>query len=128
MIMKRFLVSVALALSLVAPVFVAQDASAALFSGSTDQACQGVGLGGNGCKGGTTKINSTIRNIVDILSLVVGIIAVIMIIVSGIKYVTSQGEASGTKAAKDTLVYAIVGLIVVALAQFLVKFVLEQIL
>jgi hypothetical protein len=41
-----------------------------------------------------------------------GIIAVIMIILGGIRYTTSNGDQAGVKAAKDTILYAIVGLVV----------------
>jgi hypothetical protein len=49
-----------------------------------------------------------------------------MVIISGFKYVTSGGDPQKVSGAKSTLIYAIVGLIVVALAQILVHFVLQQ--
>jgi hypothetical protein len=58
--------------------------------------------------------------------MVVGVIAVIMIIIGGLKYVTSGGDSSAVGSAKNTIIYALVGLVVVALAQALVKFVLAK--
>ena len=63
--------------------------------------------------------------VVNIFSIIVGIIAVIMIIYGGFKYITSGGDSGNVSGAKNTLIYAIVGLIIVALAQFIVRFVLN---
>lgn len=76
--------------------------------------------------GTTTSINTLLANIVTIFSAVVGVIAVIMIIVGGLRYITSGGDSSKVSAAKTTILYAIIGLVVVALAQIIVHFVLNQ--
>jgi len=52
--------------------------------------------------------------------------AVIMIIVGGFRYITSGGDSTRVGGAKNTLIYAIVGLIIVALAQAIVHFVLNN--
>lgn len=72
------------------------------------------------------SLNSLIKNIVDIFSVVVGVISVIMIIVGGFKYITSGGESNNVTSAKNTIMYAIIGLVIVALAQFIVRFVLDR--
>lgn len=92
-----------------------------------DDVCDGIALTGTTC-GSTSgpSVDSTITLVVNILSLIVGVVAVIMIIIGGLKYVTSQGEGSNTANAKNTILYAIVGLIIVALAQIIVKFVLNR--
>jgi cytochrome bd-type quinol oxidase subunit 2 len=74
----------------------------------------------------STKIDSTIANIVNIISLVVGVAAVIMIIVGGFRFITSGGNQESVKSAKNTILYAAIGLIVVALAQIVVRFVINQ--
>lgn len=66
--------------------------------------------------------------IANILIFLTGAISVIVIIYSGIRYVTSTGDAARVKAAKDTLVYAIVGLIVAIMAYAIVHFVTTQLL
>jgi len=107
-------------------------AGPAYATASKTDVCSGVGLtaDGRGCKdvtsGGPTA-HSVVKTIVNILSIIAGIIAVIFIIIGGIKYITSSGEANNIKAAKDTIMYAIVGLIVVALAQVIVRFVLNKV-
>lgn len=72
----------------------------------------------------TNRVNSLVTTIINIFSWVIGVVAVIMIIYAGFKYIISGGESGGVKAAKDTILYAIIGLVVVLLAQTIVKFVL----
>jgi hypothetical protein len=49
-----------------------------------------------------------------------------MIIYGGFRYITSGGESGSISSAKNTILYAIIGLIIVALAQFIVKFILAK--
>lgn len=74
-----------------------------------------------------TTVNNLLTNVINIFSLIVGVVAVIMIIIGGLKYITSGGEASNITGAKNTILYAVIGLVVVALAQFIVKFVLAKV-
>jgi hypothetical protein len=69
---------------------------------------------------------NTISAIVDILSWVVGIVSIIMVLVAGLKYMTSGGDANKAGSAKSTLIYAMIGLAIAALAQALVHFVLSS--
>ncbi len=73
------------------------------------------------------KVNSIITTVVNVLSLIVGVVAVIMIIVGGLKYITSSGDSGNVTAAKNTIMYAIIGLVIVALAQIIVRFVLAKV-
>ena len=68
-------------------------------------------------------LSELIKSGVSIVSLLVGAVSVIMIIVGGFKYVTSNGDANQTKSAKDTVTYALIGLLLVGFAQTLVRFV-----
>lgn len=80
------------------------------------------------CQGtaASDSVSHLITVIINIISAIVGIIAVIMIIVAGLRYVTSGGKEEGVKNAKNTILYAIIGLVVVALAQLIVHFVLNK--
>jgi hypothetical protein len=73
------------------------------------------------------QVNDLIRTVINLLSSVVGIIAVIMVMVGGFKYITSGGNDSNVSGAKNTILYAIIGIVVVAFAQYLVKYVLAQV-
>lgn len=57
----------------------------------------------------------------------VGLVAVIFIIVGGIRYALSGGDAAGVKQAKDTITYAIVGLVLVILAYTITQFVVKSV-
>lgn len=74
----------------------------------------------------TNNLQSIIKLIVNIMLFLIGAISVIMIIVGGIKYTTSNGNAEMVKSAKNTITYAIVGLIVAIFAYAIVNFVIEQ--
>jgi hypothetical protein len=74
----------------------------------------------------TTSLNGTIRNLIKVLSIAVGIVAVVMIMIGGFRYVTSGGKQESVASAKNTIMYAIIGLVIVALAQIVVQFVLKK--
>lgn len=76
---------------------------------------------------GATNLNNVITDIVNIFSVIVGIVSVIMIIYGGFRYVTSGGDSGNVSSAKNTIIYAVIGLVVVALAQFIVQFVLDKV-
>jgi cytochrome bd-type quinol oxidase subunit 2 len=74
-----------------------------------------------------TEVNELATTIIDIFSLVVGIVSVIVIIVAGFRYIISGGEATNIQGARNTILYAVVGLVIVIFAQTIVKFVVNQI-
>lgn len=88
-----------------------------------DQICKGINNGGSCNTTGTNDLNKYIKNIVNILLFIIGAVAVIMIIIGGLRYVLSGGDSSSTKSAKDTVLYAVVGLIVAVSAYAIVNFV-----
>lgn len=61
------------------------------------------------------------------LSLAIGVVAILVIIIGGIKMTTSNGDANKVKSARDQVLYAVVGLIVAGLAQAIVWLVLRKI-
>jgi cytochrome bd-type quinol oxidase subunit 2 len=95
-------------------------------------ACSGANIdltGGqaNGCGDtATNTVSSLLKKVIDIFSLIVGAVSVIMIIIGGFRYIISGGESSNVSGAKNTIIFAIVGLVIVVLAQILVQFVLAK--
>lgn len=79
--------------------------------------------GESNAESGLKKLASTI---VKYFSIIVGAISIIMIIYGGFRYITSGGDSGKVGSAKNTLIYAIVGLIIVALAQLIVRVVVTQ--
>ncbi len=116
---KQIIVSVALVLGVVglaAPVSVgAVDVFEQCNSNSDSAVCKGKG----------DEVGNIITPVVNTLLFILGAISVIMIIVAGVRYTTSGGDASSVTAAKNTLMYAIIGLIVAILAYAIVNFVLK---
>jgi hypothetical protein len=66
---------------------------------------------------------SVFQNAMNIVVGVIAAISVLMIIIGGIRYTLSGGDPAGTRSAKDTILYAIVGLIVSMLAFVIVNFI-----
>jgi type IV secretory pathway VirB2 component (pilin) len=73
------------------------------------------------------RISNTFQSIVNILLAIAGIIAIIVIITSGIKFASSRGDSSATTKARQTLTFAVVGLVITLLAFAIVNFVIGQI-
>ncbi len=85
---------------------------------------EGIGQTGNNCD--DTAVTDSIQAIIKIISYIAGIVAVIMIIVSGFRFMTSGGDSGKVASARNALIYALVGIAVVVLAQFLVHFVFTE--
>jgi hypothetical protein len=118
-----------MSLGLAVPAF-AQDAQEqinnGLCAGSNFQFSTNPGECSVASTDATTKINDIVHTIVNLLSALVGIVAVIMIIIGGFRYITSGGNDASVTSAKNTILYAIIGLVVVALAQLIVRFTLSK--
>ena len=67
-----------------------------------------------------------VRRIINIFSIVVGSVSVIMIIIGGFRYIISGGDSAGVSAAKNTILYAIVGLVIVLFSQIIIRFVISN--
>jgi len=76
--------------------------------------------------GADSAINNFITTIINTLSWIVGIIAVVMVMVGGFKFVTSGGDTEKVVSARSTIIYALVGLVIVAMAQVIVHFVIGR--
>lgn len=137
--MKKILsltVAFAFAFGLVA---LAPSASNAAGNTFNDGVCNGVnvvlqgqsakdGSGVAGCDNGDAdgSLAALVNKVIDLFSIVVGAVSVLMIIYGGFKYITSGGSDDGTKAAKNTILYALVGLVIVLISQTIVKFVFTK--
>jgi hypothetical protein len=116
--LKLVIISIVAVLGLVTvmtPVYVGASPASQIQSGSN-------AAGG----GGATSLGSTIKTIVNILLYLLGAIAVVMIVIGGIKYTTSNGDSSSITSAKNTILYSVIGLVVAILAYSIVNFVVAQ--
>lgn len=107
--------------SLLSPLVLAQATNAAVDPKKSAE--DGFNAAGGG---GGLNLGQGIEVIVNLLMFVLGAIAVIVIVIGGIRYATSNGDSGQIKSAKDTILYAVVGLVVALLAYAIVRFVLNQ--
>ena len=76
----------------------------------------------------TNNLVSNITNILNGIVAVLGLVCVVVVIIGGVGYMTSSGDAGKKKKAKDTILYGLIGLIVCVLAFALVNFVIINII
>lgn len=94
-----------------------------VFATAAEKAKEGlVSVDPDGGEGAT--LEQQISMILNAVYFVIGIVAVIMIILGGVSYATSQGDATKLKKAKDTILYGIIGLVIALMAFAITQFVL----
>ncbi len=126
--MKKLLLSVFATVMMVVGLTGVASVSPAYADGAMDQSSlkpgdEVSGASGNMNKGLVDVLNSVITVIVGAL----GFVAVAMVVVGGVTYATSQGDATKTKKAMNTILYGIVGVIVAMLAYAIVNFILGNV-
>lgn len=91
---------------------------------------QSVGINSAECAKGTGQSDSltgesgVFVTVTNILLFIIGAIAVIMLVIGGIRYTISNGDSNAVTAAKNTIMYAIIGIVVAILAYAAVNFVI----
>lgn len=85
-------------------------------------------IGESGLSTSTTNLKTMIMKVIGIVLGFLGIIAVIIVIVGGFKWMTSGGAEDKTKAARDLIVSGMIGLVIVLIAYTIVHFVSEALL
>ncbi len=98
------------------PVYAACDSAAS---------CINTGVNSVDNPSSAKSTGDIIRTVVNILLFALGAAAVVMIVIGGIKYVTSQGDSNGVSSAKNTILYAVIGLIVAISAYAIVNWVIK---
>ncbi len=82
-----------------------------------------IGLGG-----APQKVDSaTIGNLLGVVYFIAGIVAVLIIILGGVRYATANSDSGQIKSAKDMITYAVVGLVVIIMASAITQFVITNI-
>jgi hypothetical protein len=122
---KSLFAGVALAILMVAISLVVVNTASAQFN-------MGMADGANAARGVDQVADlfgaqGTFRTITNVMLFLVGAISVIMLIIGGLRYVVSGGDSSAVSGAKNTILYAIVGIVVSILAYAAVSFVISSI-
>lgn len=114
-------------------IFTINLSTVAYAADAKEQVCQGIkqvigdkpGASDDGCND-EAGVNNLVSTIISVLSWIMGVVAVIMIIIGSFKYITSGGDSGKVASAKNTIIYALVGLAIATLSQVLVRFVLSN--
>ena len=72
--------------------------------------------------------SNTVINIINAVLGVIGLVAVVFVVYGGFLYLTSAGDSAKVKKGKETLMYALIGLVIVGLAYAIVNFVINNII
>lgn len=99
--------------------------AASTIQDSVQDACSLENASGvvGGCESGGATLDTVLTNLVNVALTVIGIVAVVVIVMGGQRYITSGGDPAKAKAAKDMIMYAVIGLVVAVLAWAIVGFV-----
>ena len=117
-----------ISLLLVQPVASAQD-------NVLNPLCDRAGGSSSVCRENNATRNESSNNnrllgvagtVLEIFSYVLGVTAVIVLIIGSVKFVTSAGDSAKVSSARNTVIYALVGVVVALLAQAIVLFVLDR--
>lgn len=125
--MKRGLLVLALLLATLVPA--AHAAAYDPFGAFKGTDCSGDAKSSALCstngKDNVTGTTGILRKVTALIALLAGVAAVILIIISGIEFVTSGGDSNKVATARSALIGAIVGVVIVAFAQAMLEFVLK---
>ena len=111
------------AVAVVPVVGVAIGLNSATAGAQVDEINKGIDAIGGSSSTATLQVNDIVLAVVNWLLFAVGVVSVVMLIVGGIKYATSAGDSNKVTSAKNTIMYAIIGLAVAVLAFAIVGFV-----
>lgn len=127
--MKQKILLMLTLLTLSTPLAAAPTASAInIFKPCTGTAASGSGVCPDATKAPSgNPIINTLKVVIDILSFVIGVAAVIILIVSGLRFVTNGGDPKGVAEARGGVINALIGIVIALLAQAIVAFVLDRI-
>ena len=123
--MKRIIVACFFGFLLLAGgIFTSPPSQAAIDSGAKTEFKQSIEEVGGPSE---NNLASKIKGVINLLLFLGGTIAVIVIVIAGIRFTTADGDPSKADKARNTVVYAVIGLVVAVTAYALVNFVLENI-
>lgn len=91
------------------------------------QFAQGVKISPTEINAPTVAANDqALQQVLGVVYFIAGIVCVIVIIIAGVRYTTSQGESSNVQKAKNTILFAVVGLVVILVAAAVTQFIFDR--
>ena len=129
--MKRILASLLVAVTLL-PIASLSPALAYAADDSTPVGaiCGGVGLttADGTCGDNGAQFSKVLTAIINLLIVIVGIVSVIMLVIAGFNFITSGGDSGKVATARSSVIYALIGLVIVALSELIVHFALGTVI
>jgi hypothetical protein len=124
-LMLAIVFSVAIVTVLVPATAQAKDpfADACATGGGDSTVCHSKGTTNNPLTGS----GGALTRVADVLAFVGGIMVVIIMVIGGFKFVTSDGDSSKAASARSTIIYGLIGLVVIVLARTIVSFAISKI-
>ncbi len=133
----KLILSAVLVLTPVASLGVSASVSALApnyFAATTTQAKNDACAGVNQLSDGTTScgtanptdVNSLVQTVIKVLSLLVGVISVFFLIFAGFRFITSGGDQNTVNSARNMILYAVIGIAIVVLAQLIVHITIDS--
>ncbi len=89
--------------------------------------CSGSAICDASNQKGEGQVKKLVQNVINLLLTISSVIAVIMIIVGGIRYSTSNGDSNTASSAKNTILYSVIGLVIAIFSYAIVDFVIKNI-
>ncbi|HSX32476.1 MAG TPA: pilin [Candidatus Saccharimonadales bacterium] len=125
--MKRLVMLAVMALSTVVVAWCMQTGVASATDVFSD-VCKAGGKGSAACdKTNDDIVTNTVSKVTNFVTFLSGIIAVIMIMVGGYMYLTSNGDTGKATEARNTITFTLIGIAVVMLARYIILFVLQRV-
>lgn len=124
---KQFIIAISLVLVTGTPLLAPAPVMA--LSQASQDACNAINAGSDctDASNGSLSLTGVIGAVVKILAMIVGAAATIMLIIAGMKYVTSGGDTGAVASAKNMIIYSLVGIVVAASAFYLVGYVVHAV-
>lgn len=120
-----------IAFMMISPVTLAasaqEDLTEVCLTNPTSSLCKGYKQGEEATPGDNAVL-TLIKRIINILSFVAGALVVFMVIYGGFKYITSAGEPQKAASGRQTILYALIGIVVVVLARQLILFAVDRLI
>lgn len=123
---RSLLLAIALMACFIVPALPAQAATDPFQAACTTGGSSASPACGNTGADPLTGSNGTLTKVTRLIAYIAGIVAIIVIIVAGIMYVTSGGDPSKASEAKNAIIYSLVGVVIVVVAQGIIIFVINR--
>jgi hypothetical protein len=94
---------------------------------NADKIAGGLDVNGYQGNGQRSTLSGSIRTVINVMLWIVGVASLIMLVFGGIRYATSAGNDKQVKGAKDTIMYAVIGLVVAIFGFAIVNFVVNNV-